>query len=205
MIVLKILGIVFASLIALILAILLLPVDVVLRVEEKRGVRILIRILGIPIPIQKKKEEAEKKEKKSSSMGKGLKKALGISHLEKEEVQSNGLESTLQETVELVMMLVEQLGWIAPRLRIPRCRITLISGGEDAAMEYGLACAALYPLVGYLQERAWVRKRGLRLQLSCDFALPQTTFELDLAVRLRVWHAAVAAVRILKKNLAKEP
>lgn len=206
MLVLKIIGIVLAVLLALLAIILLLSVDVILRVDEQKGARVLFRVLGFTFKENKKrkpqKEGKKKKEKKvKPTLSNSLKKVLGISHLDRESMEEEGFGSTLRETVELVKLLLDRVGWMLSHLKIPRCHITVVTGGEDAAMEYGLACATLYPLVGYLQERARVRKRGLRLEIGCDYSRKNFLFELDLAIRIRVYHVAAAAVQIVINNL----
>lgn len=202
MLILKIIGIVFAALILLVALILMLSVDIILRADEDKGFRILFRVLGITFGGKSKKSSAKKKEKEP--MSKNLKKVLGIGHLEKDSMESNGLGQTLQETVELVKLVTDRVVWLAGKLRVPRCRVAVICGGEEAALQYGIACAVLYPMVGYLRDRGQLRQRGLDLQIGCDYARGKSLFELDLAVRIRVFHAVAAALHIVSNNLKKE-
>ena len=62
----------------------------------------------------------------------------------------------------------------------------------------------MYPLATYLQETAGLKERRMQLRLGCDFAREKTLYELELTIRIPVFYAAVAALRILKRNLTKE-
>lgn len=205
MIVLKIIGIVLAALLGLVLLVLLLWVDVCAEQTEKHGFRLYLRVLGLPFGRKTRKkalknQEKQPKKKPKENLSANLRKVLGLSHTEKEEGGGN----TLGETAELVKELVGQILWLVKRFRIPRFRVTVAAGGAEAALEYGLACAVVYPLATYLQETAGLKERRMQLRLGCDFAREKTLYELELTIRIPVFYAAVAALRILKRNLTKE-
>ena len=202
MIVLKIIGIVLAVLVGVVALILLLWVDVCVERTEKHGFRLYVRMLGIPFGRKKRKNNKKKSEPKEKNASARLKQLLGISTADQEEKKS--FAETLGETVETVKELTEHLVWLVRRFRVPRLRVTVAAGGEDAAMEYGLACAVLHPLAVYLQETAGLKERRVRLLLGCDFAREKTLYELALTIRIPLFYAAMAALRYLGRNLTKE-
>ena len=205
MIALKIIGIILAVLAALIAVLLMLSVDILLQASSEKGFQVLFRIFGKIFGDEPKKE----KEKKTpeNPLVKGLKKTLGISHLGdfktiRSTVEEHGAAVTLSETVSTVMLLLNRILWLLKRSRIPTCRIVSVSGGEDAAIDYGIACAALYPLAGYLQATARACKP--QLDLRCDYEQPKGTFDLKLVIRVRVLHVMRVFLHMMKKNIEKE-
>lgn len=209
MVILKIIGWILACLTLLILLLLLLSVDLILRFDEKKGFQVKVRVLGITFGGKPKKEKPKKEKKPESEFVKSIKRYFGISHLgnmeeAKNTIQKKGFSETVSETVELFMLLLNRVFWLIKRCRVPYCRITAVSGGEDAALDYGVSCAVLYPMTAYLQEQMNLNPKKLKLELRCDYAREKGTFELDLAVRLRVLHAVRALVHIILKNIDKE-
>lgn len=205
MVVLKIIGWIVAGLLLLLLATSLLPVDLLLQSDGVEGFRIRVRILGITFGGKPRKKN-EKEKKPENAFIKALKKSLGLSHLESGEavrssVQSHGFTATLQETVETFFLLLDRVLWLLKRCKVPYCRITAVSAGEDAALDYGIACATLYPLAGYLQERMGMNPKKLEMEIRCDYSLPEGRFELDLAVRIRIYHVLFSLMHIIMKNL----
>ncbi len=208
MVALKIIGWIIAGILLLTVGLCLLSVDLLLQSDGVQGFRIRVRILGISFGGEPK-EERKKEKKPENAFIKALKKSLGLSHLGsgdavRSTVESHGFTMTLQETVETFFLLLDRVLWILKRRKIPYCRITAVSGGEDAALDYGVACAVLYPLSGYLQERMGVDPKKIKMDIRCDYALPEGQFELDLAVRLRILHVLRAFIHILNKNMKKD-
>lgn len=200
MIALKIIGIVLAVIVLVVAVILMLPVDLLFQADGTNGFRILYRFLG--------KVYGENPDP-NNPVVKGLKKTLGISHLGsvkeiQKTVERHGAEVTLRETVDTLILLIDRVIWLLKYCRVPKCHITAVSGGEDAAMEYGVTCAVVYPLVGYLEEKTWLRKRGLKVDLRCDYSLADSVFEMDVAVRVRIFPVLRAFLYIIKKNVEKE-
>ncbi|MBR6794168.1 MAG: hypothetical protein IKM48_07450 [Clostridia bacterium] len=209
MVVLKIIGWILASLTLLLALILMLSADLLLQSDGIEGFRVKVRVLGLTFGSKPKKEKRKKEKKPESAFVRSIKEALGISHLTdaqgaREAIEKKGLGETVTETVELFMLVLDRVIWLVKRCRVPYCRITAVSGGEEAALDYGIACAVLYPLTAYLQEKMRLKPKKLKLQLACDHAREQGSFELDLAVRVRVIHAVRVLLHIVKKNLEKE-
>ncbi len=203
MVVLKIIGWIVLAIVLLVLGVALLPVDLLLQSDGADGFRVRVRVLGLVFGGGKKKKKEKKPE---GAFSKSLKRWLGISKPEdgeeqREAAKKRGFPGDLQETVELIFMLLDRLFWILKRCKIPYCRITAVSGGENAALDYGIACATLYPLAEYLQERADLNPKKLKMEIRCDYSRPQGAFELDLAVRVRVIHGLRAALHIIMKKI----
>jgi hypothetical protein len=184
----------------LIAVVLMLPVDVLFLADGEKGFQILYRFLG--------KIYGEHPDPNNPII-KGLKKTLRLSHLDsvktiRETVEVHGASITVKETLETLVQLIDRVIWILRYCSVPKCRITAVSGGEDAAMEYGITCAAVYPLVAYLKNKVQVRERALKVDLRCAYGLNDSIFELDLAVRVKVFHVLRALLHIIKTNVEKE-
>ena len=211
MIVLKIIGIVVAVLVVLLLLFLALPVDVFFRFEPQKGLGVFVRILGIPLGGGSPDAEKPKKENPKSGGGAArlIKRLLGFPHLESGETLRSALEEqgaaeTLSSTLETVQMLLDRVFWLVRRCKVIRCKFISVSGGEDAALEYGTACAILYPFISYLQSAADIATRVIDLRITWDFDREDSLFEMDLGVRVHIWHLARVLVHIIMKNLEKE-
>ena len=207
MVVLKIIGWIVLILLLLLLLLLLLSVDLILQYDAAKGFQVKVRVWGMVFGGSKgaKKEKTEKEE---SGFVKAIKKQLGISHLgsmqeARETVEERGFAETVTDTAELLMLLLERVFWLVKRCRVPYCRITAVTGGEGAALDYGVACAVLYPLTAYQQEQMRLKQKRLRLDLRCDYGLEQGVFELDLAIRIRTVHALRAVLHILGQTIKK--
>ncbi len=203
MIVLKILGIILAVIVLLILVILFLPIDIVLRYNGDKGFQLLYRFLG--------KLYGENPDP-NNPIAKALKNLVGISHLESKEhlrtaVEDSGFAGTLTGTLSSLKLLIDRVLWLLPRSKLKKMKVVSISAGEDAAdtaLAYGAACAALYPLISYLESVMRVRKNGVHTHISCDFEAEKAVFELDMAFSFHILHGLRALWHIAKEQAAEQ-
>ena len=185
---------------ALVAVALVLPVDVLFLLDEEQGFAIRYRFLG-----KKYGEESNPK----SPIVRGLKRTLGLSHLESVKtirgaVEHHGAAVTLRETMATFADLIEQVFAILKRCRIARCKAIFIAGGEDAPLDYGIACAVIYPLVSYFETMRQLSPRAEEIRIECDYDRPESGMELELAVRIHLGHVLRAFMKIVKKNVEKE-
>lgn len=203
MILLKILGILLAVIAAVIVILLFLPIDIVLRYRGETGFEMRYRFLG--------KLYGERK-KPDSPVGKALKKLVGISHLDSKEhlrssLEDSGLPATLSSTLSALKLLIDRVIWLLPRSKLKKLKIVSVSAGEDAAdtaLSYGAACAALYPLISYLESVMRVSKNGTEAHISCDFDAKKSVFEIDLVFSFHIRHALSALWYIASQQAAEQ-
>lgn len=202
MILLKILGIILAAVILLAAGALLLPVDLLLRGGSRQELRCGIRILGIKIWLRSGEEpEPSEKERAKGGLLRKLRKNFGTGAGGEAPEKGPGGAEALRETVETVKLWLNRLGWLLRRCRLQRCRIVSVSAGEDAPLEYGVACAVLYPLAAYLQSSSLrVRRRGLKTDIRCDYAQEESFFSLDIALRIRVIYLVRALLYVVVRK-----
>ena len=214
MIFLKILGIVLAVIVLLILFILSIRIRLRLIFNTDDESKFLIKILFFTFG-GKKKDNAEKKEKdkKEGALVKWFKRKLGIdvitdSESLKRSADEKGISGTVNKITTVVSLLAGQIGWLLRKFRIHRLHILAICGGEDAAdaaMDYGLVCAAIYPLVGYLETNLKTDKNAQDIQIGCDFE-GNAKFDLDVYVSIRIIHILRALYNsaVMNAELANE-
>lgn len=204
MIVLKIIGIVAAALVVLCLLLLAVPIDFVVRRSEREGLRLYLRVCRIPFKLNGKPKKPKKKKKKEGKLTALLKRAFGLKHAGEAPVEKQGAAAAspaLQETVSTVMGLVKEVLGAVKKCKVLRCRFRVVCGGEDAALDYGTACAIVYPLAGWLEGNLNVGRRGMDLQLGCDYEQPKATYEVDFILRIRVLRVLVTLWRVAMRKI----
>lgn len=213
MIILKIIGIVLLVIILLMILILACPVGIIIKNSEK-GLEFFAKVLFIKIPL-----EAEEKPKKESSVKKTSQKekkpeksfiksildALGISKLTnvKEDAQKKGFGETIGDTVAVLTNIIKQVVGLFKHIKLKRLYINCICGGEDSAeiaMDYGIACAVIYPLSGYVQSVMKVNHRKTAINVQCDFNREEGLFQIDTLITVRVIYILTAFVNLVKEE-----
>ena len=192
MILLGIVGAVLAVVVLAVAVVLLLPVDVLFLADIQQGLRIRYRFLG--------KVYGEKRDPNNPIIRR-VKRSIGLSSIGdlqalKDDMGSRGKVSALSETVGALIMVVDRVFWLLHRCRVSRLRVDTVSGGENAAVEYGAVCAVVYPLVGYLQNNRRLRNRDTSLSLRCEYEA-SSSYDVELAIRVTVFYAVRALLHAM--------
>lgn len=204
MIVLKIIGIILAVIIALIALFMISRIKLLISYTQEKGFRIGFGFWFFRF--WKKKEEepkAEKKEKKPSKFAQSLKKRLGLDAFDTEELKEGFSEGSLSEKITqiaaIVMLFFERIKWLFSKIRADKFRILAVCGGDsaDAAIEYGVACATVYPLSAYISDNLNFKKNAQDIQLKCNFD-GDAYFEFDLTLSVRIYYILKTAIGCLK-------
>ncbi len=189
-----ILGIIFGALALLITVICLLPVYVYVYYDEENSLQLRYRLLWMVFgevpnpnnPILRLVKELS-----------GLSKFESVGALKK-TLSSSGLGYTLRQIAEVLYSLLRQVVWILPRCRLRKLEIHAVSAEsspDEAALEYGKLCAAVYPIVGVIDNIIPINRKKLLLDLRCDFEAEQSDLRITAVIRARVgsviralWH-----------------
>ena len=118
----------------------------------------------------------------------------------KKTVSDSGVSYTLKQVGDVLISLLRQLVWLLPRCRVRKLELRAICAeGEpdEAAMEYGKLCAAVYPIVGIVDNIIPINRRKLLLDLRCDFEAEKSDFALTAVIRARLGSALRALWRIV--------
>ncbi len=205
MIFLKTLGIILAAFVAVIALVLIARVHVVLRYDLNSDVKLYIRALGLKLGNKKTPKVTKKREEKPGKLMQRIKKLFGVDALEAEGLKSSteatGISATLERLISVLAMLAGQLGWLVKRLRVHRFRLHAVCGGDaaDAAIEYGVICATVYPIAGAVDASVKTKKNALDIRVGCNFdGEPDLVFETDISIR--VIHLIRALMRTAHQN-----
>lgn len=217
MIVLKIIGITLAAIILLIVLILLLRAKVIICYNKEKGFRVGFGVAFLKfMPKSKDKapkneetpkedtaEEKPKKEKKKSKLVEKIKKRLGLDVFDFEELknyfQEGKLSDKIAQIVAIVMLFFDRIKWLFAQLRVDRLGINAVCGGDsaEAALEYGLVCATVYPLSGFITNNINIKKKAENIQIGCDFD-GEAYLEFDLTISVKIYHIFKLAIDCLK-------
>ena len=179
------------------LALCLLPVYIRLYKDEEGNPQFSIKVLFFPISLEKK--EKPKKEKKDSQ----ILNQLGLSHYTstgnlKKSISEKGLLSTLKHFAGILKLIFSTLEQVARKFRVCRAKLEVVTAGENAAIEYGIASAILYPLSAFLQNHSQVKSRAVETNIQCDFEGFEGDISYDLVLRIFVGSFIPILLRILK-------
>lgn len=191
---------ILALLAVIITVILLLPVKVIIKNDEND-----ILILRYRLLFKTYGEDPDP----NDPIVKALKRAGGIDRLEKTTVQQNihtdGLQKTLTQSYSLIIDLLKELLALLKKGTVSKLNICIQSADEDpadAAINYGIYQAATHTLVSVLQEFVKIRKRGRKINISCNFNAQKTFFRYHIVLNIsfaRVlaafWRAAMAEAK----------
>lgn len=185
------LWITLAAIILLLAVILALPVDIVFSAGSQTKARFYVRVLGISL-IQQKTKKKKKKDKKKSPASSKVGKLLGG------PTPKSGDHPTLKEMTEYIFSLLEHIVRLIKKFKIIKCRIVSISAGENAAVDYGRACALIYPLVSFLESGGIIHRKDLDVNIDWDYDRSDALYEFDVTFRMHIFYLAGAALRLLK-------
>lgn len=215
MLVLKIIGILLAVIVLLIVFLLMLSVKVVFTFTTEGKLVIKVKVLFFTIydankTKDKKEHNKEKKSKKPSRISAYFQRLFGIDTLTeaanvKKNAETKGVYDSVNKVATVFSLLLGQIAWLLGKIRIKRFHILAICGGgdaADAAMEYGLVCAAVYPLVGYVETNLNTKRNASDIQIGCDFE-NEAYFKTDIIAKLRLIHIVRAVLRNAS-NMARQ-
>lgn len=198
MIVLKVTGTVIAVIILLIAIILMLKIKLIVSYSKQNGLTVLYRLLYFTFG---------KNPNPDSAFAKKLKKMLGIDKIEsadaiKQGVEENGVSDAVQRIITIVTLLAGRVLWLLKYCRIHKLRIFAVCADEDAAdaaIDYGLVCAAVYPFSAVITSNIKTAKNAEDISVLCDFE-GEKKLEFDLTVSVRIIHILRA---LLHNSMAK--
>lgn len=194
-----VLAIVLAILIALCLILLILPLSIRLFTDKDGKVKIVLGILFLRFRLDKdKKSDKSNKDKRQNAAGQ-LKKV-------KEDFKKKPLSETVSNLTHILWDIFKQIKDIASKSVIKRFNVKIITASKDAAaaaIEYGTACAVIYPLVGYLDTAFKVKEGAEKIELGCKYADENFEFALDILVSLRVMYIVKTLFYLIKREVQK--
>lgn len=116
-------------------------------------------------------------------------------------MENRGTAVTVKETADVLLAILNRVVWILKYCKIKKFDIVSVSAGEDAAIDYGTACAVIYPIVGYVKSNFKVNERKMNVNITCDYLNDDSSYSVYLELRVKTFHIIRALFYIVKRNL----
>lgn len=206
-----IVGAILLGIVLIIAAVCLVPIYIRLYSDPTGQPQFQVRVLWLRIPNGKKpkakapaKPKKQPSQKASSKKGdSALLKRVGIADYTsaenlKESIKEKGLFTTIGNLYRLIKPILMRIVRLVKKIRICRLQMLILCTGENAAMDYGRACAVVYPLAGYVQSLGPVNKNAVDVQIGCDYQQAESEFSYDIMCSIRVGSILLSGLGILK-------
>lgn len=193
---------VILGLIALLAVAASLPVTLIVKNDENNNLLIRYRFLGktygqIPKP--------------ETALTQQLKKSAGITRVQEKMSRKEMLQDTVENVKELCGILLDFLNELTSLLR--HCtakvfRVHVVCATDDAAstaITYGVVSTAVYGLSTAAANLLKIRKKGLDLNIGCDFSgHGETRFRYEFQISVRIFRLLPVLVRLVLKEARRE-
>lgn len=133
---------------------------------------------------------------------KTIKKASGISRLEKEnlkkDIQENSFFKVLKYNLDLIVDVFKILLKLLKQCTAKTFKLTIVCAEGDAAeraISYGQCCAVTYPVIAVLHNLIKFKDNSEEINISCDYEANESVFTLDILLEVRVFRVIGAIFR----------
>ncbi len=195
----KIFLIIIGALTLTIAAALFLPIYVILKTDQNGEFEVRFKFLGKVFG-----DEPNPKPSRNNALVDALKKAAGLSRLEKKRVKTHvkkaGVFDTVKESFDLILDLLKKIVELLRRCVIKKLRLKIVCAKEDAAdtaISYGRYCAVVNPALAFIHNFMKVKERGKDISITCDYNGGEEKFELELVLYARVFRVLGALIGIV--------
>lgn len=181
----------------IIIAFLLLRVELHIEYGEKFTFSVYFaRIKLYPISKKEKRQEKKNKPKKDKPHDKK-------ENLIKKTYKDKGFEGTFKLFSYVIKRVAEKLLWLLKRLKIRNFRLDLSVRGDnaaDTAIKYGGVCAAVYPLIAFLDSNLNIKLKNIDISPLFEGKKSSVSFSAQIKAEIIVLLAvAISAFCEYKK------
>lgn len=192
--------IILAAVLLILLAVLFLPLDVCIKFLNDFYVK--IKFAGVKVF----EIEPKSKEKKSApadtvsdqkAENEAVRESKQIFSFLKEKY---GFMGAVKSVLSFVVDALSHIKRLLKHTKIKRVEFNLTVAGSDAAqtaIEYGVACTAVYPVMAFLNSCAEINFKNINVK--SDFNSKGAEFNFSAVVRLRIFFCVLAAFKIYKE------
>ncbi len=182
----------------LITAILLLPVNIIIKNDENNNLILLYKILF--------KTFGEDPDP-DNPLVKLIKETSGVSKIEKKSLEKNieksGLLNTVGDTMRILMNLLKEVAGLLKHCTAKKFHIKVVCSEDnaaDTAITYGRCCSLVYPVTSFISSNMKVRKKGQNIDISPDFTGNESVLRYDLLISVRLYRAVIALFKVAYKE-----
>lgn len=190
--------IILLILVLIVTAILMLPVDIIIKSDEKGELIFRYKFLF--------KTYGENPDPNNPII-KAVKKTTGIDKLEVGEIKKKLKESsyvpTALETINILKGLLGELGHILKHFSARLFKIDVKCAADDAAdaaINYGQYCALIYPLTAGLGVFIKIPKRARKINIAISPEVEKDKIEYEIIIRVKVVRVLWAFFRVSYKE-----
>lgn len=192
---------IFLGLILLLLAGLLFTRTAVSVTYDALGIRLKIRVMGIPITLYPRNKKAKAKKPKKKKVKKASPKTEDSKAKEKasltESLKESVKEAKFSDYIDILrIILTEFVG----KFCFERLILHVAVGGEDAskiALTYGRINGALYPILGALA--AADKLERCEVQITPDFTSQSLRAEGHATFSVRLYHGIACILKLVQE------
>lgn len=116
----------------------------------------------------------------------------------KKTYKQKGFAGAIKYFSELLIMLLKKVWFVVKHLKFTRFKLNITVASDDAAntaIEYGGVCAAVYPVLSFIQTKADFKAQAVNI--STDFDKKESVFETSISVTTRLIYFLIIAISAL--------
>lgn len=186
-------GIIILAIISILLILLSLNVHIIIEYNQLFSFKIKIAF----IDLTKLFTKDDKKESKDNNKASKLKKRKN--EIKQTVSEQNKKKTDIKSALNIITRILNEIkeGFFR-KIVVKNARIHIICAGDDAAqtaINYGIICAAVYPVTGFIDSECRVKKKDINV--SADFTKQKSEADIYLHLKLRILHIAVLLMKTL--------
>ena len=195
--------IIIAVILSLITALLFLPLDINLSLKDDFYFEVLfshIKIFKSDKKPKKKKTKAPKAQKTGNDNALPEKIASKPKKLFEFLKEKHGFMGAVKSIFGFFKDCLSSIKKLLKHIKIKKVELNLTVASSNAAktaIQYGIACAAVYPVLAFLDSFASVEFKSINI--TSDFNSDAPDFNFSLTVRMRIFFLIAAALGLYKQ------
>lgn len=202
------------GLLCLIAVLLMLPLRLFMRYTPEDDLSFYVKVLFFKFDVTGKTEQENKPDqpvpkKTDGGLIQQLLSFLGLSDVKsiadaKRSLDAKGLSGTFNELFAVVKPLVGRIFRLLHHCSFRKFDLQIHVAGDDAAdaaFDYGIICAAVYPLVGLLESVIRFRRRSVDIQ--CDYSREKTDVTFFGQLNVRILHLFRLICSLIGENIRR--
>lgn len=142
-----------------------------------------------------------------------LKESVGVTRLEKSNVKEGKRSTTdtlkhLGDSFSLIIGLLKRLLQLLKYCTVKKLKLNVVCADEDAsqaAINYGICYSVITPMLGLVHSLVKVKRRGEKVNITCDYSTTETTYDFDILLMVRFSRVLGAIIRAAYDEYKRHP
>jgi len=183
---------IFLIIISLILIILFSSLKLKIYINDDLTIKMKIWFVDI--------NKLKDKKKKSKKPKKGKDTLLDI----KNTIKQKGISDGIKEIKDSIIDILKKFNSLLSKAVIKKLNIKIAVSSEDAAnaaIKYGVFCAAAYPIISYINTKAKVKSQDI--SIVADYVAEKTQTDIYLFVKIKIVHILIYIAEITIEKIKR--